>query len=133
MKWFIAILIIVGLAYGGYQLVEYQQSFEQKKPANANTPVNVDIGDQLAGLPPDLGASLSDARGMGPKALGKWIQHNKKKVQDPRLGWIQLDYVVLIAPSDLYEARRVFKEVRDRTDPSSPVIPRLKQLEKTYQ
>ena len=133
MKWFISILIIVGCGFGGYELYSYWDTFKQKEePSRAYAPVDVNVGSQLPGLPANLAESLTQAQAQGGRALGQWLAHNHAKVRDPRLGWIQLDYVVLIAPSDLYEARKVFKEVQQRTDPASPIYPRLKQLEKTY-
>ena len=54
-------------------------------------------------------------------------------VQDPRKAWIELDYCVLVSREDLSEARRVFAEVKKRTPPSSPVWPRVKDLEKVYE
>jgi len=44
-----------------------------------------------------------------------------------------LDYVLVAAPGDPAEARRVFAQVKARLTPRSPVYPRMKQLEKTYE
>jgi len=133
MKWLLAIFIVVGVSYGGYQFWGYWTTFRDKNyvpPASA--PVDVNAGDSLPGLPPDLENPLRQARSAGGKALGQWLVRFEKRVHDPRLGWIQLDYVVLIAPSDLGEARRVFRQVKARVDPSSPVYTRIQQLAKTY-
>jgi hypothetical protein len=54
-------------------------------------------------------------------------------VQDPRKAWIELDYCVLVSHEDLPEARRVFAEVKARTPESSPVWPRIKDLQKVYE
>ena len=133
MKWLIALLIVTGCAYGGYELYTYWETFKEKEePRRVALPVDVNAGNALPGLPADLGVSLSDAQNQGGRALGQWLERNQRKLRDPRLAWIQLDYVVLIAPSDLYTARKVFKQVKARTDPSSPVYARVKQLEKTY-
>ena len=56
-----------------------------------------------------------------------------EQVEDPRKAWIELDYCVAVAREDTSEAKRVFKEVKERTPTSSPVWPRIQQLEKTYQ
>ena len=56
-----------------------------------------------------------------------------RSVVDPRRAWIQLDYVVEVSREDPSEAKRVFKNVKDRTPPSSPVYSRIKSLEKTYE
>ncbi len=134
MKWLVAILIVVGLGYGGYQLWEYWTTFRDKNyTPPPSVSVDVNAGDELPGVPRELEEPLRRARSAGGKALGQWLAKNERKLHDPRLGWIQLDYVVLIAPSDLAGARKVFKQVKERTDPSSPVYQRVKQLEKTFE
>ena len=52
---------------------------------------------------------------------------------DPRLAWIELDYVVEVAPSDPAAARKVFAQVKARLTPTSPVYSRMQQLEKPYE
>jgi hypothetical protein len=54
-------------------------------------------------------------------------------VNDPRLAAIELDYAVLVAPSNPSEARRVFAKVKGRLQENSPVYDRMKRLEKTYE
>jgi hypothetical protein len=54
-------------------------------------------------------------------------------VQDPRKAWIELDYCIAVAREDPAEAKRAFASVKNRTPQSSPVWPRIKQLEKTYE
>jgi len=44
-----------------------------------------------------------------------------------------LDYIVLISSTNPQEARRLFTVVKQRTPTNSPVYPRVKLLEKTYQ
>jgi hypothetical protein len=138
MRWLIGIFIVIGCAYGGFQLYDYFHTFKQEEDrprwaaSPPPSPADVNAGSHLPGLPSALEVSLSQAQAQGGRALGQWLLHSQRKVHDPRLAWIQLDYVVLIAPADLYEARKVFKEVKARTEPSSPVYPRVKQLEKTY-
>ncbi len=57
----------------------------------------------------------------------------RKVAKDPRLAWIELDYVQLVAPKNPGEAKRVFADVKQRTPPESPVYKRVKELEKTYE
>jgi len=54
-------------------------------------------------------------------------------VEDPRKAWIELDFCVAVAREDPAEARRVFAAVKERIGPASPVWPRMKELEKTYE
>jgi hypothetical protein len=84
-------------------------------------------------MPDDLRKSYDIAKGNGPVALGKWLKSVGDRVDDPRRAWIELDYVVGIAQEDPQEAKRVFAEVKGRIPETSPVYPRVKALEKTYQ
>ena len=54
-------------------------------------------------------------------------------MSDPRLAAIELDYIVLISSTNPQESRRLFSLVKQRTPTNSPVYPRVKRLEKTYQ
>jgi hypothetical protein len=89
--------------------------------------------DSLQGFPPGYDASLRAAQQQGAAALGNWLKVYGPAVQDPRKAWIQLDYVLLITRDNPQEAKRIFNEVKDRTPPSSPVWPRVHDLEKSYQ
>ena len=91
----------------------------------------------LGGIPSQnsaaLEASLAKAQAGGPAALREWIKACRKLVDDPRLAWIQLDYVVMLGRTDPAEAKKIFAEVKERIAPTSPIYPRIKQLERTYQ
>jgi len=89
--------------------------------------------DSLPGLPGGYDVSLRAAQQAGADALGNWLKLYGPNVQDPRRGWIQLDYVLLITRQNPQEAKRVFNEVKDRTLPTSPVWPRIHNMEKSYQ
>jgi hypothetical protein len=54
-------------------------------------------------------------------------------IQDPRKAWIELDYCVVLARENPKEARRIFDQVKQRIRPDSPVYPRIKQLEPTFE
>jgi hypothetical protein len=56
-----------------------------------------------------------------------------KAVKDPRLAWIELDYVLMITKDDPVQAKRVFQDVKQRTPPESKIYPRIKSLEKNYE
>lgn len=135
MKALIAILIIVGAAYGGWQIYSYwvdtKAKHNAKEPAAAAQP-QVD-GSQLPGLPPTLEGPLAAAYGQGASGLRPFLTRYGKTISDPRLASIEMDYVVLVARENPGEAKKVFARVKQRTPSPSPVYPRVKQLEKTYE
>jgi hypothetical protein len=130
----IAAFIIIIVLWGGWELflywdkVSHEEETKQKQDAAAMV-----IGDQLPGLPYQLETSLQNARKKGAIGLKTWLKTNDRSVEDPRKAWIELDYCVAVAREDPSEAKRVFAQVKKRTPPSSPVWPRLKQLEKAYE
>jgi hypothetical protein len=130
----IAALIIVAALYGGWKLFEYWETVknedENKQKQDAAALVN---GDTLPGLSYKLEASLQAARKQGAAGLKNWLKTYNQSVEDPRKAWIELDYCVAVARQDPAEAKRVFAQVKERTPPSSPVWPRMKQLEKAYE
>jgi hypothetical protein len=130
----IAILIIVAALYGGWQSYLYWERFkdeaETKQKQEAAALVT---GDQLPGLPYQLETTLQAARKKGTAGLRSWLKTYGQNVEDPRKAWIELDFCVAVARDDPAEARRVFTEVKGRLGTNSPVWPRLKQLEKTYE
>jgi hypothetical protein len=130
----ISILIIALVLLGAWKLLEYWQKIQyENEHAKKEAAARVVTPDQLPGLPSGLQPSLDAAEQQGPAALDNWLKAYGRYVQDPRLAWIELDYCVMIARSDPNEARRIFAAVRDRTPPASPVWPRIKELEKSYQ
>src|SRR5688572_12365819 len=128
MKALIVSFIVVGVAFGGWKIWEYWKTKETEEMQQTQV-----APKQLPGLPSQLEDSLAKAQAGGAKALKVWLDTYGKSVQDPRLASIQLDYVLLVGREDPVEARRVFADVKKRTPPSSPVHPRVKQLEPTYQ
>ena len=91
------------------------------------------MGDQLPGMPFQLDPSLHAAQSQGATGLRNWLKAYGDKIQDPRKAWIELDYCVAISREDPSEARRLFADVKKRTVSTSPVWPRIKRLEKTYE
>jgi hypothetical protein len=131
----IGLLIVVAVLYGGWNLFLYWDKVKNeeetaKKQAAAAAMVNP---DQFPGVPSSMESSLQAAKKQGATGLGNWLKTYDRYIQDPRKAWLQLDYCVLIAQKDPAEARRVFKDVKERTPPSSPVFSRIKALEKTYE
>src|SRR5213593_2004335 len=130
----IAALIIVAVLYGGWHLFLYWDKVKnEEETAHKQAASSVINPEQLPGVPQSLEPSLQAAQQQGPAALRKWLKDYHKIIQDPRKAWIELDYCVSVAREDPAEAKRVFAAVKERTPPSSPVWPRIKQLEKTYQ
>lgn len=133
-KTLIIIVIVVVVALGGWQLFEYWQKVEDQKDSDAkNAAAAVVTPESLSGLPYQLNDSLRAAQQQGADALGNWLKLYGNAVQDPRKAWIQLDYVLLLTRQNPQEAKRVFNEVKDRTLPTSPVWPRIHDMEKSYQ
>ena len=136
MKALIALLILMGAVwlgktlYGTYRTIEKDRY--QPDPITApQTPVVP--ASTLPGLPATLEASLATAEKQGASGLRDWLKNYRIYVRDPRLAAIELDYVVLINLQDPTEARRIFKDVKDRTPTFSPIYDRVKRLEKTFQ
>ena len=138
MRQFLALLLIVGAIWGGKQLYNYWETVRAKKetedrggaPPPATTPAATAA---LPGLPANLEASLQAAQRQGGAGLKNWLNLYRPHVSDPRLAAIELDYIVLITSTNPQEARRTFTAVKQRTPTNSPVYPRVKRLEKTYQ
>jgi len=130
----IAAFVIIVVLYCGYQGFRYWESVKNEEETQKKQAAAAAVqGENLPGLPQVLEPSLKAAQQQSPAAFRKWLKTYGKTLQDPRKAWIELDYCVAIAREDPSEARRRFAEVKARTPPSSPVWPRVKALEKTYQ
>jgi hypothetical protein len=134
MSKLIAILIILVLLFAGWKLIEFweEDTGNRDKTDRGTTSERVTV-DQLPGMPPALEPSLQAAERQGASALANWLKTYERYLDDPRKAWIELDYCVMVARDDPSEARRVFQKVKDRTPPSSPVWPRIRELEKSYE
>jgi hypothetical protein len=130
----IAALIIIGLLYGVWELFLYWEKVKNEEETKQKQDVAALVmGDQLPGMPYNLETSYQNAKKQGPAAVKTWLKNFGASVEDPRKAWIELDYCVAIAREDPAEAKRMFASVKERLTPSSPVWPRVKQLEKTYE
>ena len=130
----ISVLIVVLVLYGGWHLFLYwEQVKNQEETAKKQEAAAIVAGDQLPGVPQGLQASLQAAQKEGAAGLRNWLKTHGRSIQDPRKAWIELDYCVAVARENPSEARKVFAQVKERTPATSPVFPRIKQLEKTYQ
>jgi hypothetical protein len=139
IKYLLGIVIVVGLAMGGYQLWEYWGKFSNVNgSSSASTSASSsaavqDDSTSLPGMSPKLEPLLAASRNRGAAGLHDFLLTYGKTISDPRLASIELDYVVLVAKDDPTEARRVFAKVKSRTSPTSPVYPRVQLLQKTYE
>ena|SRR5437867_4287269 len=130
----ITAFISVVVLYGGWHLFLYWDKVKsEKESVRKEAAAAVVTGESLPGLPSGLEQSLQAAKRQGAVGLKNWLKAYGHTVQDPRKAWIELDYCVMAAREDPAEARRVFAAVRERTGPTSPVWPRLKQLAPTYE
>jgi len=135
MKGLISILIIAAVCFGGWQLWNYWTELRSKS-SSAPPPTEQAAPEQkLSGMDPRLEASLQKAQQGGANALKEWLDTYRRSgmVKDPRLASIELDYVLLLARENPIEAKRVFAEVKNRVPAGSPVYPRIKALEPTFQ
>ena len=135
MKVLISIVIVLAVVFTGYKLVVYWDEVENEKERNqqqANAQVRP---EQLDGLPRQYEKSLQDAKSKGVSPFRDWIEQAKQAglVKDPRLAWIELDYVLMAVLENPVEARKVFNAVKARVPENSPVYPRVKSLEKTFE
>lgn len=136
MKALIAIFILLVAVFLFTELVGFYNRTARPRPAYEESnpaPQALAGGESLPGLPPALEASLAQAQQQGVEELGKWLRTWHRQIQDPRLAWIELDYVVLLNLKDHKAAREKFLEVRERTPPSSPVYVRLEKLAPAYE
>jgi hypothetical protein len=130
----IVILIIVAALFGGWQIFVYWEKVNREEEnAQKQTASTVVDPRSLPGLPQKYQLNFQAAEKQGAAGLKTFLKNFGSAVQDPRKAWIELDYCVLIAREDPAEAKRIFATVKERTPPSSPVFPRIKQLEKTYE
>ncbi len=138
MRQLLALLLILGAIWGGKRLYHYWETVKANKETEdrggAPPPSTVPAASAvLPGLPANLEASLQVAQKQGGAGLKNWLNLYRPYVSDPRLAAIELDYIVLISSTNPQEARRLFTVVKQRTPTNSPVYPRVKRLEKTYQ
>lgn len=131
----ISIVAVVALViFGGWEMwlqwdrYNHEKDIQEQADAAA---LNVDPRN-LQGMPNGLEKSYEMAAKNGAGGIRNWLRAYGQSVQDPRRAWIELDYVVQVASSDPLEARKVFADVKSRVETNSPVYPRVKQLEKTY-
>jgi len=130
----ISAVIVILVLYGAWELWLYWDKYNTDKDLEQRqAAASVIRPEQLPGMPSGLEDSYRAAERNGVTGVKNWLKTYGRLVQDPRRGWIELDYMILIAREDPAEARRIFSEVRNRTPESSPIYPRIKKLQATYQ
>jgi hypothetical protein len=131
LKLLIGLVIAAAVAFVGWEIYLQWVEVKEKKPTTEAV-VTVDA-NSLPGMPSGMEAAYDQAKQNGAVGLKTFLTKYGKAIKDPRLASIELDYVVLVASKDIAEARKVFAGVKARTLSDSPVYPRVKQLEKTYE
>jgi hypothetical protein len=127
----ISILIVLVLIWGGWHFYLYWGTVKSDDGTSGQaTVVNPDY---LPGMPHQLIDSFNVARQNGPKAMGAWLSACDSQLSDPRRAWIEMDYVVAITRDNPQEAKRIFNNMKARIQQNSPVYPRVKELEATYE
>lgn len=130
----IAGLIIALVLFGGWNLFLYWERVKnEEETAQKQAAASAVVPEQLPGMPQPLETSLKAAQQQGADAMATWLKNYNHVLEDPRKAWIELDYVLLLSRNRPAEARKVFAAVKERTPATSPVYPRIKQLEKTYE
>ena len=138
MKAIYWIFVVALVLWTGWKVIDYWDNVNRRQKAReAERPMTLtDINPQsLPGMRWELENSFENAKKAGAPALKRFLQKytEQNMIRDPRLAWIELDYVLLLSQDDAVEARRVFAEVKRRTPPDSPVMLRIRALEKTYE
>ena len=131
----IAVLIIAAVLFVGYQLFLYWDRVKNEEEAARKEAAAkvITSGDQLPGMSYQLQQVYQNAEKQGAAGIAAFLKGYGNSIQDPRKAWIQLDYCQAISRENPSEARRMFAEVKKRTPPSSPIMPRIKQLERTFE
>jgi hypothetical protein len=135
MKIAISILIIVAVIFVGYKGWEYWDTVSKERESKKQAETSQIDGRSRPGVPYQAENALQEAYNKGAPALKEWLESARRSgvVKDPRLAWIELDYMVRISGENPVEAKKIFAEVKKRTPADSPVYRRIKELEKTYQ
>ena len=137
MKVLVNILIALVVAFVGFKIFVHWDKVREKRVLEERTALGTDIDpDQLPGLPQQLHAKLREVQQHGdPTVFKRFIDacKNYPDVKDPRLAWMELDYVVMLSARNPVEAKKVFRGVKKRTPPDSPIMPRIRLMEKNYE
>ena len=128
----ISIFVVIVVIFSGWHFFQYwKQVRDEEEQQKVEKTIN---GDALAGMPTyELDRMYQASRAKGPAVVREWLKAHGAVVKDPRRAWIELDFVVSIMRDNPAEARQVFSSVKSRLKETSPVWPRMKELEKSIQ
>ena len=129
----ISAFIVIVVIFCGYQLFVYWEKVRDEEQLQKEAAKRALNPESLAGLPYQLYESYNRAKDKDTASLRAWLKTYGAQLQDPRKAWIELDLCVALTREDPAEARRIFKSVKERLQPDSPVWPRVRQLEKSYE
>jgi hypothetical protein len=125
------LLILIVLLFCGWRLGVYWHEVKtQEKQRSAEAAKKA---ENLPGMPDRLKESYNAAKQKGPAVMRTWLKTYGHLVQDPCKASIELDYCMSVARVNPVEAKRVFAQVKARTAESSPVWPRIKQMERSFE
>src|SRR5258706_5905665 len=128
MKAALSILLVVVLCFGGFKLWEHWNEVNERRFIDERSASGADIRpNDLPGLPYHLEPRLRDAQQTDAATFKRFIDSAKNypDVKDPRLAWIELDYVMMITGTQPIEAKKIFWQVKKRTPLNSPIYPRI--------
>ena len=127
------ILIILVVGYIGYAFYQQWDKARLEHDGIRKAEVTAVVGESLPGMPYQLETALRSAKDKGPVAFRTWFSTNEKLLADPRKAWIELDLCVAMSRENPSEAKKIFAGIKSRVPPSSPVWPKMKELEKTLE
>jgi hypothetical protein len=130
MRQFLTVVLIIAAVGAAIKFLNFART-EVDKGNQRDTGAPAAPG-RLAGLPPELEASLADARRAGADGLRRWLQQHRRDVGEPRLTEIELDFVVLAGRTSAAEARRTLNQIKPRITPDHPLARRFQQLDQAY-
>ncbi|MBI1842065.1 MAG: hypothetical protein HYR88_14600 [Verrucomicrobia bacterium] len=134
MKNAIGLALIVGVLFGVYKLWELYDQQTTTRQMEVKDTRHQEFGSHLQGLDQRLEQVLREAYGKGVLGLKAFLRDysNTPYLKDPRLAWIEIDYAVMLVNKDPKQALEAFAEVKNRVPPNSPVMPRIKELERAF-
>ena len=128
------ILIIAVAGYVGYQLFQqWDKARLEHDGKKSEETAAVVSGESLQGMPFQMEPAFRSAKDKGAVAFRTWFNTNEKLLADPRKAWIELELCVAMSRENPSEAKKIFARVKSRVPPSSPVWPKMKDLEKTFE
>ncbi len=137
MNKLITIVLIAGACWGVWSLRNFYLERQAGDPNMnySNEPEKTPgiIPQQLPGMHYSLEMPLEQATKGGAGTLKKFIDQYRGAIKDPRLGWIELDYVAMVAFKDPAQARSIFSDVKKRTPTNSVIYPRIEKLARVYE